>query len=475
MAEASSSSSSVKSALARLLERLGSVQTRRPFLVLLLLLCTLVPATFLTLRLGVRESFSELLPEDKPSVIEMRRIEKRLSSRSTLIVVIEGGDTARLKSFVDLLAPRLRAELDPALVSSVETGTREVQQFFEQNKHLYVSLERLRELHGDVVSAYDSAVARASGLDLGLDDEEVEEPEQPAFDFSLTEQKLRAEADAARKRQPGQGGYYIGSEPLLAAVLVRTPLGSTDPRAFELRAQIENIVARLKPQSPGPPLRVGYTGNLITSAEQRAAVLKDLQEVGVWGVSLILGITLLFFMRLRVVVIMALTVGTGALWTFGLVRLLVGHLNSATGFLVSIIVGNGINFGIIYMARYIEARRDEKLGVADAVAVAHRETHAGTLAAAAAAMIAYGSLSATDFRGFRHFGVIGGLGMILCWAATYVTLPPLLVLSERAKPLFVNEAPWRARLRGVYGYPFAWLATRAPRTVVALGLSLGVV
>jgi uncharacterized protein len=171
---------------------------------------------------------------------------------------------------------------------------------------------------------------------------------------------------------------------------------------------------------------------------------------------------------------MALSVATGSLWTFGLVRLLIGHLNSATGFLVSIIVGNGINFGIIYMARYIEARRDERLDVTASLKVAHLETHAGTLAAAAAAMIAYGSLSATDFRGFRHFGVIGGLGMILCWLATYLTLPPLLVLSERAKPLFVNEPAWRVRLRGVYGYPFAWLASRAPRVVVAAGLLSGV-
>ena len=35
-------------------------------------------------------------------------------------------------------------------------------------------------------------------------------------------------------------------------------------------------------------------------------------------------------------------------------------------------------------------------------------TWKGTVSAASAAMIAYGSLSITDFRGFKHFGVIGG-------------------------------------------------------------------
>jgi uncharacterized protein len=89
-------------------------------------------------------------------------------------------------------------------------------------------------------------------------------------------------------------------------------------------------------------------------------------------------------------------------------------------------------------------------------------------------MIAYGSLSATDFRGFRHFGMIGGMGMVLCWVATYLVLPALLVLSERARPLFRSESPWRQKLRGVYGYPFAWLAKRAPTTIVVFAVLSGV-
>ena len=31
-----------------------------------------------------------------------------------------------------------------------------------------------------------------------------------------------------------------------------------------------------------------------------------------------------------------------------------------------------------------------------------------------------------QFRGFRQFGVIGGLGMVLAWLATFVLMPPLI-------------------------------------------------
>ena len=60
-----------------------------------------------------------------------------------------------------------------------------------------------------------------------------------------------------------------------------------------------------------------------------------------------------------------------------------------------------------------------------------RHTWQATSTAALAASIAYGSLMATDFLGFKHFGVIGGIGMVLCWISTFVVLPPLIVWSER--------------------------------------------
>ncbi len=220
----------------------------------------------------------------------------------------------------------------------------------------------------------------------------------------------------------------------------------------------------------------GFTGNLITSAEQHRAVKSDLAHVGMWGVGLILGVVLLFFLRFRTLLAMSLTIGVGCVWAFGMARLTVGYLNTATGFLVSIIAGNGINFGIIYMARFLEARRDEKLATPAAIRVSHRDTHTATLAAAGAAMIAYGSLAATDFHGFKHFGIIGGAGMILCWIATYVFLPAFLVLSERYAPMFTEKAqrPGARALKGLYGYPFALAARKFPRAISIAGAALGV-
>jgi uncharacterized membrane protein YdfJ with MMPL/SSD domain len=87
-------------------------------------------------------------------------------------------------------------------------------------------------------------------------------------------------------------------------------------------------------------------------------------------------------------------------------------------------------------------------------------------------MLAYGSLVITDFRGFKHFGVISGYGMILCWVATYLFLPAILAVSERVVPSF-RKAEKPSIMRGYYGVLFAKLARLAPRPIALVGASLG--
>jgi hypothetical protein len=169
------------------------------------------------------------------------------------------------------------------------------------------------------------------------------------------------------------------------------------------------------------------------------------------------------------------TLMVGLLWTFGLTRFTIGYLNASTGFLVSIIAGNGINYGIIYMARYVEARREQELSVAEAIRTAHRDSWIPTLASAATAGIAYGSLIVTDFRGFKHFGIIGGYGMFLCWLATYLFTPALLAASEAVWPAFKDTAPNQKRSAGRYiGWAIEFISLGSPRAVAIVGVLIGV-
>jgi predicted RND superfamily exporter protein len=458
-----------------LFRRLAELQAQRPWLFIALAIVSLLPAGFAAKGIGFKSDFAELLPDNKPSVIEMRRVSKRLAGASTLSIVAEvpQSNPAALKHFVDAVVPRLKA-LGPDRVGAVDFGVQDARAFFEKNKLFYASYDDLKKAHDEVVERYDYEIAKKQGT--LLDDDETEAP--PPLTADDIERRLtpkKKEGEKAKDGPPHPDGYYMNAEGTHVAVLVRTPVSGKQATA-ELKAAVAGVVNDTHPKGFDAAMEVRYTGDIITSAEEYDAIISDLSHVGTWGVAGVLGSVLLFFLRIRTVMVIGAVVLTALLWTFGLTRFTIGYLNSSTGFLVSIIAGNGINYSIMYMARYIEARRDQGMTVPEATLASWRDTWVPTLSAAATACLAYGSLIVTDFRGFKHFGIIGGYGMLLCWLVTYLFMPAVLAASEGVMPMFKPSAKGeRVKARGYYGLAFAKLARLAPRTLSVTGVVLGVV
>lgn len=443
----------------RMLTRLVQVQVARPYLILALALVTVLPAAALIRRLEVKTGFTELLPDDTPSVVEMRRVSGRLSSMSLLAVTAESKDTALLKRFVDELVPKLRT-LPADLIANVEDGPHEAEKFFEQNKHLYAGVDELRTLHEKILARYDYEVARAT--DTLLDDEAPE---------PITAQSVRnsfqKSLDQAKAATPGADGYYIGENGHFAVILIRTPLRAMDQRAFELEERVERLIEAGHYRDADPQFKHGFTGNLVTSAEEYRDITRDLTEVGIAGGVLVLLVVYLFFFRMRALLALGFSIALGLSWTLAFTVLAIGYLNTATGFLISVIIGNGINAMVIYMARFLEARRDQLLSMPEALKTASLDTWSATLAAVAVAVMSYSALMTTQFRGFRHFGVIGAAGMLLCWVATYTVLPAILSSFERLKS---SQGGVSERLGGLYAKPFIWLAKRYAAPISLFGV-----
>ncbi|MHB8418807.1 MAG: efflux RND transporter permease subunit [Myxococcales bacterium] len=445
-------------------DRLVDFQTRRPWVPLLGAGAVCLAGALLTSRLELRTRYEALLPEQEPSVQELRRIEKRLPAAQTVLILLEGTDRASLRAFGDALVPRLLA-LGPDIVSSAEDGPHELRAFLAPRAALFLDLPELRQLAADVEARWSYEVEKASGLMLL--DEEAPPP------ISAADWKRRASARARGAdldRFPA--GYYERGDGSALVVIARSPIAGGDlARIGPALRRIEDAVAALRRSSPAfGAVRVSYAGDMPTGFIEYGVVRDDLLSVGATGIALVLAAVLLYFLRLRAVVVMGLAIGAGLLWTFGLTELCIGHLNVATAFLISIVAGNGINVGILFQSRYFEERRRGD-PPAQAVRTAMRATWQPTLIAAVAAAASYGSLLVTEFRAFRDFGFIAASGMLLCWAVTILCVPPLLLLVDRRRE---RELP--RPLRGLemgYGRVFAWLAPKAPRAVVAAGLLLG--
>lgn len=456
---------------ATLAERLADFQVNRPALPLLFIGILTAIALFLASRLTVLTGFESLLPESRPSVQELDRVAAKTAGVSTLFVVLQGADatpTAALRQAADAMVPEL-SRLGPPWVGSVEDGVHEAYRYLAPRAGLYADAGTLTKLRDDIEARYAYEVGKATGTLL----DESDAP--PPLDARSIEESLGTRGiDAGRYPD----GYYQSRDGKTVVVAIRSKvLGSDFNAGTEAIRRVREVVDRVRPASFDPGITYGFAGDLQTGISEYSSINEDLSDVGYTGALLIAGVVFLYYLRVRTLITMLITMGIGVSWTFGVTKLAIGHLNMATGFLFTIIAGNGVNFGIIYMARYLEARRGGA-GLAEGVRIAHRETWLPTLTAGCAASAAYGSLLVTEFRGFHDFGLIGGAGMVLCWLATFLALPSVLAIIERLSPLERESSGPIARLRrwthgGVaLGRPFAVLAPSNPVGITLAGVAL---
>jgi predicted RND superfamily exporter protein len=438
-------------------QRYSGFVYRKPWTVLLVTAALLAPAAWAASRLDLATDFKDLLPRTRPSVVEMDRIAARIESGVSLQVAVEGNDLPGMERFADELAKRLRA-LPAGLVERVDESFAAERAFFDRNRWLFASYEDL-EAASD---ALDRRVIAETPFSLDLDGHS---------DLDEVEQRLRKKA---RDWDRFPDGYYVGENGHLLAIFVTvsSTTGTDFVAARKLLDRIRAEVDAMNPAAYDRSLHVTLAGDLVTGVREYAALKADVFLSTALCVFLVLAVIVLYYGRFRSIVILGAALCVGVGWTFGFAKLAIGHLNTSTAFLGSIVAGNGINFGIVMLARYFEERRRGK-ATPVALDLALRRTAPGTAGAALAASIAYGSLMMTDFRGFNQFGVIGGVGMLLCWLAAYTVGPALIVLCERI--------PWLERRSGLrwrdpMARPFLAALRRAPRAalvVPALAVTIG--
>ncbi|MGK5083026.1 MMPL family transporter [Bdellovibrionota bacterium FG-1] len=375
---------------------------------------------------NLRTDFEELLPTTARSVIDLNEVSHRLESIDSLGILVFSKHPEASKRFVKDLAQKLSSH-PKTLISSVEYKIDQEVQFFKEREALYMDLSDLIKVRDYIQNRIEFERQLYNPLNI-FSNEEIAEPK---LDFKALRQKYD-HTTSAYSRFPG--GYYATPDGTKRVILVYKPGGGGMDESLALKAAVEKSVSQLNPSSYTPDLEVHYTGGVQDQIEEHAALIEDLALSTVIVTILVSLGMWLFFRNFRAVGALLTSLFMGTFWTFGVSYFLVGYLNANSAFMGSIVIGNGINFGIIFLARYLEERR---LGHQNtrAIRTAMIHTATSTWTAALAAALSYGSLILTSFRGFRQFGIIGLIGMILCWVSAFTLLPAYLTLADKIYPL----------------------------------------
>jgi hypothetical protein len=412
-------------------------------------------AVALATRLELHTDLTELLPPDDPAVIELRRLGDVVGTPSTIVVAVEGPDAPANRRFADALAERLRPLIGTKL-RALQYRTDASSAFFERNKALYARVEDLVRIRDDFESVL---LSKKNPTYFTLDD--------PVEDLKA----LKAEVEERGKGENRfPSGYFEGEDGRLLAMIAWTNVSiNENVDGYQVHFQVQKLVDELEPSRFGP-VKVRLTGDVARNIEEHDSLAHDMKLISVVCSLAVLLVIILFFRNLASIPLLFFPTLLGVAMSFATAALTIGYLNANSAFLGSIILGNGINFGIILLARYYEERR-RLVPIDEAVARALERTARPTLVASVASGVAYLCLAAMRFRGFQQFGIIGGVGMVYCWLATFSHGPILILLLERwrrrppPRPRSARAPLAVARL--VLRFPVPVLALAAFTTVLA--------
>jgi len=353
-----------------------------------------VAAYELAIKLKLDTNIVALMPEGVASVENLNRVMEKTGSFSNAMVVVDSPDPDAALQFVKDLRAKV---LEFPWVSSAEYS--EDTSIFEQHKLLYMDTADLREIQRRIDDRIDyeerNAKVDVDGTAVQIKIRQGKKyTAPPPLEFDDIEakyQKSRGKRDKTRK-----GERLFRSDDGHVTILLVWPRGETTDIGFNRK------------------------------------LLKDLTSSAGWSITAILLLLAFYYRRVFSVFYIGIPLVVGIIWTFGITQLVLGNLNLITVFLVVVLFGLGIDFGIHNLQRYDEVRRCGG-SVEDSLKLIFRRTGVASLLAALTTIGAFYALLITDFRAFFEFGFIAGTGVALIYLSMYLVFPALMLTAERVR------------------------------------------
>jgi hypothetical protein len=418
----------------------------------------------------LKSDIEELLPRDAPSVRALDEMRSRLPGLQYLGVVVDTQtpeNVAAGERFLDDLAARIHG-YPRSMVRDVRTGNEAERKFIEKHAPLYVDEADLREILRRIEARRDFEVERESGA--LLDDSE----EPPSLDVADLQAKYDHRVSGERASGSATGRFSDASRHVTMLFVEAEEFTTGAEQARALLNRVRGDIAALGgPGAYAPGMKLGFCSDIAISVEELDALEADLSLSSILVFIAEIVVIVLYYRWWSSILVLFPPLLLATAYAFAIASLPPGNvtaLNSNTAFLGSIIVGNGINVGIVLLARYREARH-AGASVDEALVRGVWGAKLGTLAAALAAAVSYASLIVTEFRGFRQFGYIGAAGMVASWITAFVLMPPLIKWIDREGTIVASTRTPHIRVTGyVASFVERW---PVPTVCAALLLTIG--
>ncbi len=383
----------------------------RPFWVLGALLLLAAAGLGLASRLAFRGSFVELLPKDTREVRDLEQVAQKAGGDGYLVLQTHGAELQTLTAYAHAVAPKLEALPEIRYVEyRYDIG------FFEERGLWLLPAEKLAELHDDLQDRIRYEKQAKNPLFVDLLDE-------PPPSFEQIERRYAGDLP--------QSEYLVAQDGSELYLFVK-PNGTPGDLGFTRRLLSVTGVVLDETAKDFPGVQTGMAGQFPTRLSEDEVMRRDLAFASLLSAALAALLVLLGTRRASGLLVVGTPVVLGLALTFAVAQLAVGHLNIVTGFLVAILIGLGIEYGVHLGMRYWEERR--VVSAQEAMERAVRGTFRGALISAGTNAAAFFVLLFADFQAFAQFGFIAGTGVVLAVLAAYAVGPAVVAVAERVRP-----------------------------------------
>jgi predicted RND superfamily exporter protein len=410
---------------------------RRQKIIHVILIVITALSVYAASKLQLKTNFSELLPQQLPSVQQLKVATERLGGTGLLLIGVESPNYAANRKFVEELAKRLQP-WEGKTLRYIEYRYTDIRDYIEKYALHFLPLEKLEKINKDLIGEIEKKKDKTVGDFLGLSDEPM--PEEDASLKTKEDTIDLSEIDPTLKRFMSYRDSYLSADDGQLMVVALRPMNSSLNVADgeRLVREVGQIITELNPSSYDSAMKIGLSGNVPQAVDEFNTVKQDIKGTAILLTALIVAVLFLFFWSAKVIILLMANLLLAVAWTFGATYLVIGYLNTQTAFLGSLVVGTGINYGIILVSRYLELRSDG-VSLRDSVVASIRNVAIPTFIATSTTAVSFVALLTASNKGFSQFGFIGGIGVMFCWIAAMSLLPLWLYMLEKKFPMKVGH------------------------------------
>ncbi len=408
--------------------------------------------------LGFDSRMDKLLPQNLPLVEEFNEVIAKTGGSGPLAIVLEDLEQKDAEKIVDDLAKRLESVPGVRFVDS-----KLPKDFLEDRQLLLVSRQNLKELSGLMNEAVDYAREEFGGLFIsGAEDFNPER----LLAFSST-YHLFEPINPYYKGKRNERFFAKGESKRNFYIFVQPEGTVTDTDFTEKFVQnVRDVIADSGWRKKMPELEIRLTGSIIVRIEENSAIVRDLSRSAVVAGMVALFIIYIYTRSLFALPLIFFPLLISMSYTFALARFFVGGLNIISGFLIAILLGLGIDFGIhLYIRFKQELLKDQPLVDALELVVV-QVGRSGMMAMLTTAGI-FSILIFSEFRGFSEFGQIATLGIVSAFVSYFFIFPALI--------LYFDQIHWLRKPKPMmFSLKISNLYSNTPYFLTALFLLLGI-